>query len=89
MLLLLAAIAFDDWLLNYWDDWILEKAIELRLSQLSANEEIFKNSIKPYNEALAKAGCKYELRYQQNIRQNTTTINNRKGKIIWFNPPYS
>ena len=29
------------------------------------------------------------MRYQQNIRQNTTTNNNRKRSIIWFNPPHS
>ena len=34
----------------------LPKSIELRLSQLSANDEILKNSIKPYKEALKKAG---------------------------------
>ena len=33
----------------------LPKSIELRLSQLSANKEIFKNSIKPYEKALTKA----------------------------------
>ena len=56
----------------------LPKSIELRLSQLSANEEIFKSSIKPYKEALMKAGYKHQMRYQQNIRQNTTTSGNRK-----------
>ena len=34
----------------------LPKSIELRLSELSANEEIFKNSIKPYKETLTKTG---------------------------------
>ena len=29
------------------------------------------------------------MRYQQNIRQNTTTTENRKRNIKWFNPPYS
>ena len=67
----------------------LPKSIELELLQLSANEEIFNNSIKPYNEALIKAGYKYEMRHQQNIRQNTTITKNRERNIIWFNPPYS
>ena len=43
----------------------LSKSIELRLSQLSANEEIFKNSVTPYNEALTKGGYKHKMRYQQ------------------------
>ena len=50
----------------------LPKSIELRLSQLSANKEIFKNSVTPCNEVLTKAGYKHQMRYQQNIRQNTT-----------------
>ena len=67
----------------------LPKSIELRLSQLSANKEIFKNSVTPCNEALTKAGYKHQMRYQQNTRQNTTTNKIRKKNIIWFNPPYS
>ena len=67
----------------------LRKSIELRLSQLSANEEIFKNSARPYNEALTKAGYKHQMRYQQNIRKNTNTNKNQKKSIIWLNPPYS
>ena len=54
----------------------LPKLIELRLSQLSANEEIFKNSIKPYKEALTKTRYKLEMRYQLDIRPNTTTAKN-------------
>ena len=67
----------------------LRKSIELRLSQLSANEEIFKNSVRPCNEALTKAGYKHQMLYQQNIRQNTNTNKNQKKSIIWLNPPYS
>ena len=29
------------------------------------------------------------MQYQQNIRQNTTTNENRKRNMIWFNPSYS
>ena len=36
-----------------------------------------------------KVGYKHKMRYQQNIRQNTTTTTIRKRKVIWFNPPYS
>ena len=39
----------------------LSKSIEQRLSQLSANEEVFKNSIKPFKEAIAKARYKNEM----------------------------
>ena len=61
----------------------LPKSTKIRLSQLSANEEIFKNSIKPYKEALTKADYKHEMRYQQkNISQNSTTTKNWKRNII-------
>ena len=67
----------------------MPKSIELRLSQLSPNKEIFKNSVIPYNEAITKAGYRHKKRYQQNIRQNTTATKNRERNIIWFNPSYS
>ena len=67
----------------------LPKSVELRLSQLLANKEIFKNSVTPCNETLTKAGYKHNMRYQQDKRQNTTANKNRKINIIWFNPPYS
>ena len=54
----------------------LLKSIELRLSQLSTNKEI----LKPYREALTKVGYKNDMRYQLNIRQNTTT--NKNGKTL-------
>ena len=41
----------------------LPKSIELRLSQLSGNEELFKNSVTPYNEALTEAGYKHQMQY--------------------------
>ena len=43
----------------------------------------------PCNEALTKAGYKHQIRYQQNIRQNTTTNKNWKRNIIRFHPSYS
>ena len=46
----------------------LPKSIELQLSELYSNKEVFKNSVKRYKEALKKAGYKHEMRYQQNIR---------------------
>ena len=58
----------------------LPKSIELRLSQLSASKEIFKNSVTSCNEALTKAGYKHQMRYQQNTRQNTSTNKIRKKK---------
>ena len=47
----------------------LPKSIELRLSQLLANEEIFKKSVTPNEtKALTKAGYNRNMRYKQIIR---------------------
>ena len=39
----------------------LPKSRELRLSQLLANKEIFKNSVMPHNEELIKVGYKHRM----------------------------
>ena len=65
------------------------KGINQRLSNLSANEEIFNNSIPVYQEALQKSGHNYKLTY--NPTSNVTQQNrkrNRTRKITWFNPPF-
>ena len=66
----------------------LPLSIEFRLSSLPSSEEIFNDSVTPYQDALDKSGYKHKLKYQA----NTDTANNkkqRKRNIIWFNPPYS
>lgn len=65
-------------------------SIESRLSKLSSNETIFKESLQPYQNALNKSGFKHKLSYQniQNI-PNSHQKRKRKRNIIWFNPPYS
>ena len=63
----------------------LPLSIESRLSLLSSSEEIFNDSVTPYQDALDKSGYKHKLKYQANIN----TANNkkqRKRNIIWFNP---
>ena len=65
----------------------LPLSIESRLSLFSSEEEIFNDSVTPYQHALDKSGYKHKLKYQA----NTNTANNkkqRKRNIIWFNPPY-
>ena len=63
-------------------------AVNRRLSSISANEEVFKEAIPPYQEALAKGGYEYQLKYDPPAsisRKNR----NRSRKITWFNPPFS
>ena len=69
-------------------------AVEKRLSDLSANEQIFENAKSHYQEALKKSGYKHQLKFKPTrITENSETSSanrRRRGrKIIWFNPPYS
>lgn len=63
-------------------------AIEKRISDLSSNEDIFKQSKQYYQDALTKSGHKYQLKYNPSP-QSTKNKRNRRRKIIWFNPPFS
>ena len=68
----------------------LPLSIESRLSRLSSNENIFKNAIPVYDEALKRSGYTHELKYQPpKPNQNKNNNKKRKRNIIWFNPPYS
>ena len=73
----------------------IQKAVNLRIGKLSANEKIFKQSSKRYIDALKNCGFKEEFRYlKEDITNEITKENNnydrknRKRKIIWFNPSF-
>merc|ERR1711954_122418 len=53
---------------------------------LSKNEEIFNNAKPPYQEALTRAGYKFELKFNQPTEQ--LVYRRRQRKIIWYNPPF-
>ena len=58
----------------------------IRLSELSSDQEAF-NTAKPmYQEALFQGGFKYQLKYPY-INTNNKTKPNRGRKVTWFNPP--
>ena len=62
-------------------------SINKRLNQNSSNEQIFNSSKKEYEEALKQSGYKnFDLKYDP---EKPTPKQNRKRKIIWFNPPFS
>ena len=65
----------------------LPLSIESRLSSLSSSEEIFNDSVIPYQDALDKSGYKHKLKYKANI--DTASNKKQRKKIIWFNPPYT
>ena len=69
----------------------LAKSISKRISEISSNEEIFKQSVPIYEKALKDSGFNEKF---VNNKENTTSNEHDekkklKRKIIWFNPPYS
>jgi len=65
--------------------------INLRISNLSSNEEIYNEGISIYEEALKKSGFDVKLSFipPSNNARESSKEKNRKRKIIWFNPPFS
>ena len=63
-------------------------SIESQLSSLTSSEEIFNDSVIPYQDVLEKSGYKHKLKCKANI---DTPSNKNEGKrnILWFNPPYT
>ena len=72
------------------------KAVNLRIRNLSANEEIFRKGSKMYIDALKSSGYKENFTYKEEKvpNDNNKEINkenrrkNRKRKIIWINHPF-
>ena len=62
-------------------------SVNRRLSVISANEDVFKTAIPPYQEALKKSGYNFDLTYDPPSPNQQKRC--RKRKITYFNPPYS
>ena len=62
-------------------------SIQKRLSNLSSNEDIFKEATPFYTAALQRSGYKHKFEYTPSTRIESRR--NRKRNIIWFNPPYN
>ena len=56
-----------------------------RLSNLSCNEQEFRNVAPEYEEVLKASGYDDKLSYIPNQQPRR---NNRKRKILWYNPPF-
>ena len=65
----------------------IHAAITRRLLALSSNRKRLDKAKPLYDKALRASGFNESLHY---CKKNTTTSpkRNRKGNIIWFNPPY-
>ena len=66
----------------------IPEAVNRRLSRISANENVFKEAIPPYQNALNKSGYAYVLKDEPEKATNNQP-KSRKRKIIWYNPPWS
>ena len=60
-------------------------SVSHRLSDNSANEEIFNNAKTEYENALKTSGHTADLEFNPNRPKKR----NRKRNIIWFNPPFN
>ena len=63
-------------------------AVNKRLSNISANEQVFNEASPPYQSALNKSGYNFNLKYETTTNNNSRK-RNRQRKITWFNPPFS
>ena len=70
----------------------LPRNINDRLCRLSANKELFKSAIPPYQEALSRAGYDHKLTFYQVNRTNRSSgrrNRTRARNCVYFNPPFS
>ena len=65
------------------------KSIEKRLSETSSIKDIFNKSLKLYQDALKDSGFSNDLHHVENKNNTNDNKQKRKGKITWFNPPFS
>ena len=62
----------------------IPEIISKRISDISSNEDIFKQAAPYYNNALSNSGYKDKISYTKEQERNPK---NRGRNIIWFNPP--
>ena len=69
----------------------LPSAINRRLSNISATEDLFNKHKSDYENALKSSGHPPELRYEENreTTREASTKKCRQRNVIWFNPPYN
>ena len=67
------------------------EAINKRLSEISSDEEAFKEAEPPYQKALQKSSYSYTLKFTppQQPPESTTNKRKRQRNKIRFNPPFS
>ena len=61
-------------------------SVNKRLSSISANEDVFNDAAKPYQEALKNSGFEHKLKFQPEENNGNKNKCSRKRNISWFNP---
>ena len=61
--------------------------IERKISDNSANEQLFNEAIPPIQAELDRCGFSHKLKY--NPRKEKVKKKTRKKPVTWFNPPFS
>ena len=67
----------------------LPTGIEKRISNNSANQEIFDAAVQPFQSELDRCGYSYQLKYNPRKEQNKPKKKRNKKNVTWFNPPFS
>ena len=69
----------------------IPKGVNKRLSENSANEQLFKAAIPIYQDAFKSAGYNFEFKYEppQDSNNNEKAKKNRTRRKCYFNPPFS
>ena len=65
-------------------------SINKRLTEISSDEQAFKQTTPLYQQALDKCGYKHGLTFKHpSIQTNNKDSRRRKRNITWYNPPFS
>ena len=68
----------------------LPSGIEKRLSENSANEQVFMEAAPVYQAELDRCGFSHKLKYSpSNDQPSSKKKKGRRRQVTWFNPPYS
>ena len=61
--------------------------INKRLSSIASNQDVFNETIKPYQEAINDSGHDHQLTFQP--KTENSKKRKRKRNITWYKPPWN
>ena len=73
-----------------WFAYLVLKEFSVSLTEISSDEQSFKQAAPLYQQALDKCGYKQKLTFKHpSIQTNNKDSRRRKRNITWYNPPFS